>query len=78
MFTKGLSLLGLLGVLVLSPVAGTSGFCEGYKAGYKAGYCYREFACIPPLPPLCPLPELGETTYQDGYNRGFLNGLNRR
>ena len=53
-------------------------FCEGWSAGYKAGYCYRENFCLPPLVPLCPLPRLGEDGYQDGYNRGFLRGLNAR
>lgn len=75
MFPKAMSLLGLWAVLVSAAPAGVSGFCEGYKAGYKAGHCYREFACIAPIPPICPIPEIGENTYQDGYNRGFLAGL---
>ena len=51
------------------------GFNSGYQAGYKAGYCYRCFGCLPPLPPLPPLPRLGESTYNDGYQRGFIEGL---
>jgi len=53
------------------------GFCEGFKAGYKAGACYGKSSCLAPLPPLCPLPKLGEKTYQDGYNRGFNAGQGR-
>jgi hypothetical protein len=52
-----------------------SAFCEGFHAGYNAGWCYQQYGCLQPLPPLCPLPNLGESTYQDGYNRGFLAGL---
>ncbi len=78
--------LGILLVLVLAvpivllapAVAQASAFCDGWEAGYKAGYCYRQFACLSPLVPLCPLPRLGESTYMDGYNRGFLAGLNAR
>lgn len=55
-----------------------SAFCEGWQEGYVAGYCYRKYTCLEPLVPLCPLPKLGETTYQDGYNRGFLEGLNAK
>ena len=50
-------------------------FCAGYKKGYIAGYCYKVYGCLKPLTPLCPLPDLGETGYKDGYNRGFIDGL---
>ncbi len=82
-----MKLLGILLVLVLAvpaivllapAEARASGFCDGWEAGYKAGYCYGQFACLPPLVPLCPLERLGESTYMDGYNRGFLAGLNDR
>jgi len=63
---------------LLSFGALASGFCEGFKEGYKAGYCHNDSFCLPPLPPLCPLPGLGETSFQDGYNRGFLSGLSNK
>lgn len=65
-------------ILCLASIASASAFCDGWEDGYKARYCYRQYACLPPLVPLCPLPRLGEETYQDGYNRGFLAGLNAR
>jgi hypothetical protein len=57
---------------------GDTGFCEGWEAGYVAGYCYNQYSCLAPLVPLCPLPRLNEDSYQGGYNRGFLAGLNAR
>ncbi len=59
----------------LATPAFANSYCDGFQAGYKAGYCYRKYSCIPPLPPLCPLPRLGESTFQDGYNRGFTLGV---
>ncbi len=51
-------------------------FCEGWEAGYCEGWEYvkgREFA-ICPIIPLCPMPDLFREQYNDGYNRGFLQG----
>lgn len=66
-----------IGLLFISAYA-QSPFCEGFKAGYVAGYCYGEYSCLEPLPPLCPLPKLGEYSFQHGYNRGFLLGLSKK
>ena len=55
-----------------------SGFCEGYKDGYAEGWCYGDSYCLKPLPPLCPLPNLGESGYKAGYNRGFIEGSQAR
>lgn len=56
----------------------TTPFCEGWDDGYVEGYCYAETFddCITPIPPICPIPDVGEDTYNDGYNRGFLEGIN--
>jgi hypothetical protein len=50
-------------------------FCAGFEEGFKSGACDGKFGCIPPIPPICPIPNIGEQTFQDGYNRGFKLGL---
>lgn len=54
-------------------------FDNGYQRGWKEGYCYNHNSpsCIPPIPPISPIPRIGEDTdnYKDGYNRGFADGL---
>jgi len=56
---------------------GQSDYDRGFKNGYKEGYCYNDFGCIAPIPPITPIPLIGESydNYQDGYNRGFKRGL---
>ena len=66
----------VIAALLSSPVSGGSPYCEGFDEGYKAGYCYRQYSCISPITPICPIARIGESTYGDGYNRGFLAGLN--
>lgn len=54
-------------------------FNNGYQKGWKEGYChnYGSPSCIPPIPPISPIPLIGEDVdnYKDGYNRGFADGL---
>lgn len=49
-------------------------YCKGYIKGYKKGYCYRIINCIEPVDPICPIPEVGFETYNDGHNDGFSDG----
>ena len=65
-------------LLLFVSLSVASDFCDGWRAGYIAGYCYRQQYCLPPIVPLCPLARLGEYEFDDGYNRGFLAGLNAR
>lgn len=56
-----------------------SNFYNGFNDGYKKGYCQNQgIGCISPTPPIAPIPKIGENinSYQDGYNRGFEEGLN--
>ncbi|MFH1771358.1 MAG: hypothetical protein ABH872_00905 [Candidatus Omnitrophota bacterium] len=67
-------------LILMNPplVEADNGFCTGYQDGYAAGWCYQDNFCIEPIPPICPIPKIGENGYQDGYNRGFLDGLRAR
>lgn len=65
-------------LLVSNIIFCQSNFNNGFNDGYKKGYCQdKGIGCLPPLPPLAPIPEIGENSnsYQDGYNRGFKMGL---
>ncbi|CAA7386949.1 hypothetical protein [Chryseobacterium fistulae] len=56
-----------------------SNFNKGFNMGYGEGYCHdKGVGCIKPLSPMAPMPTIGESinSYQDGYNRGFQQGLN--
>jgi len=66
-------------MLLVGGTAWASDFCKGYQAGYKRGWCSgQSYGCIPPIPPICPIPNIGESTYQDGYDRGFGDGKEAR
>lgn len=51
-------------------------YYQGWKDGWRNGYCYNRYGCIPPNPPIAPIPRIGENTYKHGYNRGFISGNN--
>ena len=68
-----ISLLALF--LSLSIYSQSSSFCNGFKKGYKAGYCYDDaYGCVTPVFPPCPVPNIGNNSYQGGYNQGFVAG----
>ncbi len=73
------TLLQIITFIVASlPAFCQTNFDRGFYNGYKKGYCLNAgVSCLPPLPPLSPLPQIGENlnSYQDGYNRGFETGL---
>lgn len=52
-------------------------YCDGFSKGFSQRYCLLIGKTdADALPPVCPDPLLGADTAQDGYNRGFLMGLN--
>lgn len=55
-----------------------SGYCTGWEKGYKSGYCYEIENCVEPVVPVCPIPNIGDKSEQDGYNRGFTEGKAKR
>lgn len=68
--------------LLLFPVfsLAQTAFNSGFNDGYKGGYCYdKGLNCQKPIPPIAPIPNANEksTSYYDGYNRGFAEGLNK-
>ena len=63
-------------VLLIASSAFASSFCSGFEDGYEEGYCYGKSFCLSPITPICPIPSIGDNSYSDGYNEGFLEGLN--
>lgn len=65
-------------ILMMAGALYADSFCDGFQLGYEEGWCYRaSYYCIRPITPICPIARIGERTFQDGYNRGFLLGFYR-
>lgn len=60
---------------VNEPIVEYSDYCDGWESGYCEGWKDVKGAyAICPVTPICPIAEIGKTTYKDGYNRGFKAG----
>lgn len=71
----------LIALFAISFINAQSNFNRGYEVGYGEGYCYdKGIGCIKPISPIAPIPKIGESldSYQDGYNRGFNDGLSKQ
>ena len=56
-------------------------FDNGYKDGFGKAYCYNQsIGCIPKAPTFAPIPRISESSssYQNGYDRGYSEGLEYR
>ena len=72
-----LLVLALLLHTVTAVFALDDAYCDGFAKGFSQRYCLLlGRAATDALPPVCPDPLLGGESEQDGYNRGFLVGLN--
>lgn len=71
-------LITLIFIFILTLTFAQTNFDKGFSDGYKKGYCQDQGSCIEPIPPIAPIPGVYESSsnYQDGYNRGFQQGLN--
>ena len=54
-----------------------SPYCAGWSAGWKRGWQEVRGRGYPPYPPYCPYPSYPARadSYQDGYDAGFLAGI---
>lgn len=53
-------------------------YCDGWEDGYCEGWKdVKGELAICPVTPVCPIPEVDKTRYQDGYNRGFKAGTKK-
>jgi hypothetical protein len=65
----------LLSLISLSFTTLQEDYCEGWELGYCQGWedVKGEFSFCP-IVPMCPMSEIFQTEYLDGYNRGFKKG----
>ncbi len=77
---RNIQLLLFIITLLSKSLVAQSNYSSGFDEGYKNGYCYGDAFCSSPIPPITPIPLIGESddSYQDGYNRGFSVGTKDR
>jgi len=75
---KKLKLILFIGILTSFTANSQTDYSKGWKNGYKEGYCYGYYGCVAPVAPVSPVPRAGESSYKDGYNRGFVKGKKDR
>ena len=71
---KAFKILIILILFTSGTILSEKTYADGWKEGYKEGWCYEVQFCIAPVPPVCPVPRVGENSYKGGYNRGFTKG----
>jgi len=53
-------------------------YSDAYQEGYQSGATYGKPFAIKPIAPITPIQKIGQSSPQDGYNRGFLDGLSKK
>jgi len=74
-----LLLLTIMGATLFAQAQ--TNYDKGYKDGFAKAYCYNQsINCIPKAPVFVPLPGVQESSssYQNGYDRGYAEGLEFR
>jgi len=74
-----LLLLTIMGATLFAQAQ--TNYDKGYKDGFAKAYCYNQsINCIPKAPVFVPLPRVQESSssYQNGYDRGYAEGLEFR
>jgi hypothetical protein len=73
-----LSLVLLLAITLSAKTTDTtvsSDYCDGWDEGYCEGWKdVKGSLAICPVTPVCPVAQVGRSSYRDGYNRGFKSG----
>lgn len=63
----------LVAAVSIASSAAASGYCEGFAAGWKAAF--QNAGKIEGILPICPIPPIGQDTFQGGYQAGMLAAL---
>lgn len=65
----------IISLIFLSFTSIQDPYCDGWEEGYCEGWqSIKGQLAMCPIAPICPIPEVLENEYNDGYNRGFLKG----
>ncbi len=46
----------LLALLISTSLFAQNNYNKGFDDGYSKGYCYGDIGCVPPVPPVAPVP----------------------
>ena len=65
----------IISLIFLSFTSIQDPYCDGWEEGYCEGWqSIKGQLAMCPMTPICPITEVLEHEYNDGYNRGFLKG----
>ena len=68
-------LITIFSLLLLTSSKIDDDFCDGWEEGYCEGWKdVKGQLSLCPITPICPIADIGCTTYKCGYNKGFKAG----